>query len=86
MKWILILAMAASGYSKLHFYKTFTVNGSNAATPIDTVEINDHGSIVYITQKQSCTLTILTTLSISCFFAAILIDLYQRKHYPSQKT
>jgi hypothetical protein len=85
IKWILVLVWALTGYSRIHYYGVFTSNGSDKVTSTNTIEINDHGSLVYITSHQYHILTYLIYTSVFSFIIAVIIDLYQRKRFPSRE-
>jgi len=85
IKWLLVSVWAITGYSRIHYYGVFTSNGSNKATLTNPIEINDHGSLVYVTLHQDHILTYLIYISVSSFIIAVIIDLYQRKRFSGRE-
>lgn len=64
-------------------FSEFMRNGSIKADSVHSIELNQHGSIVYITEHQSHVLTMLTFIAFLSFITALLVDLYRRKKFPA---
>jgi len=68
-----------------HYYRAYVTKGSYVASLMYPVEINEHGSIVYISAHQSHVLTVLALGAVSSFVLGALVDLYRRKRFPDRK-
>ena len=62
-----------------YLYRVYVDAGNSVASSESPVEVNVHGSIVFITKAQDQNLTSLAVAVFSTFAIAILIDLYLRK-------
>lgn len=75
----LVFGLVALACNILHndYFTSYSKNGCRAVTPPDCiVEINNHGIVSYISQKQSETLNELLALVGAFAFAAIFLWLY----------
>jgi hypothetical protein len=61
---------------------TFMREGSRVSDALHAIELDQHGSIAYITKHQSHVLSSLVACSIACFVVAAGIDLYRRGRLP----
>lgn len=81
----LICLALASWLLHFMFYESVVIKGAVAFSQENPVQVNDHGSIVYITLFQSHILTAMTLTAISSFVLGALVDLYRRKRCPDPK-
>jgi len=66
-------------------FDDFMNEGTRISDVTHGVELDQHGSIAYITLHQSHVLTGLTIAAASCFVVAALVGKYVGKHFPAQR-
>jgi len=79
-----VLAIAALMFWGSHgiAYSTFMREGSRTSDALHVIELDQHGSIAFITRHQSHVLSSLLACSVGCFLVAAVIDLYRRGCLP----
>ncbi|TAM32066.1 MAG: hypothetical protein EPN68_02960 [Rhodanobacter sp.] len=83
---IVLLAVSLMSWgNRMIAFDEFMREGTTKADVTHQIELNQHGSIAYITAHQSHVLTAWAVIAASSFVAAALIDLYRRKHRPDPK-
>ena len=60
----------------------FMHEGNRVSDALHSIELDQHGSVVFITSHQSHVLSFLVACSIGCFLVAAVIDLYRRGRLP----
>lgn len=81
---LLAVSFMSWGNSMIAFGQ-FMREGSTKADVTHQIELNQHGSIAYITVHQSHVLTLWEVIAVSSFVVAALLDLHRRKRYPDPK-
>lgn len=66
-------------------FDDFMCEGRRSIDATHQVELDQHGSIAYITLHQSHVLTGLTIAAASCFVVAALLEKLVEKRFPAQR-
>jgi hypothetical protein len=81
---LIAASFIAWGNWSIAFFQ-FMREGSAKADVTHPVELDQHGSIAYISVHQSHVLTEWQVIAASAFITAALLDLYRRKRYPNSE-
>jgi hypothetical protein len=83
---VVLLAVSFMSWgNRMIVFGQFMREGTTKADVTHQIELNQHGSVVYITVHQSNVLTLWAVIAASSFVVAVLLGLYRRKRYPDSK-